>query len=117
MRSIWFIGGVISVILGLIGIPLPILPTVPFMLLAASCFARSSENAHLWLINHETFGPPLQDWEKNGAMRPSIKRKAILFIACSWLLSIFIGLKLWLIILQFFILSAVIVFIWTRPNA
>jgi len=117
MRSIWFIAGLTCIILGAIGAFLPLLPTVPFILLAAFCFARSSPSAHSWLLNHKYFGPSLRDWEINGAMRPSAKKKAILAIACSWLLMVFLGIKLWVLALQFLILTGVSIFIWTRPNA
>lgn len=49
--------GWISIILGVIGIFLPLLPTTPFLLLAAGCFARSSEKFHSWLLSHKYLGP------------------------------------------------------------
>jgi len=116
MRGFWFIGGALSVILGVIGIVLPLLPTVPFFLLAAFCFARSSEIAHEWLINHKTFGPPISDWNQTGAIRTPIEIAATLFMVAGFSISVFLDLKIWLLIMQFSILSSVALFIWTRPH-
>ena len=54
--------------LGLAGIFLPVLPTTPFMLLAAACFARSSPRFHRWLLGHRTFGPIVGEWERHRAI-------------------------------------------------
>ncbi|MDQ2090302.1 YbaN family protein [Marimonas arenosa] len=116
MQFIWAALGLVCVGLGLIGIVLPILPTVPFMLLAAFLFARSSERLHNWLLSHPTFGPPIVDWQMRGAINPRVKRVATLSIAAVFGISLALGLKLWLLALQAAILSAVLTFIWTRPN-
>lgn len=63
IRAFWVTLGVISLVLGFIGIFLPLLPTTPFVLLAAACFARGSEKFHHWLITHERFGPLVRDWQ------------------------------------------------------
>ncbi|WP_261870340.1 YbaN family protein [Psychrobacter sp. JCM 18901] len=55
-------------ILGIIGILLPVMPTAPFILLAAGCWARSSRRFHFWLINHKYFGKFVRDWEENHAV-------------------------------------------------
>ena len=65
--------GWISFALGLVGIFLPILPTAPFMILAAACFDRGSPRFHAWIVNHRIFGPPIQDWRRNRAIRPKYK--------------------------------------------
>lgn len=49
---------------GVVGIFVPLLPTTPFLLLAAACFSRSSEELHRWLLGHPRFGKPLADWER-----------------------------------------------------
>lgn len=69
--------GLVSVGLGLLGAFLPLVPTTPFVLLAAYCFARSSPRLHHWLRRHEVLGPPLRDWEEHRAVSRSTKAVAI----------------------------------------
>ena len=69
MRFIYLCLGLFSVLLAGVGIALPLLPTVPFLLLAAFFFARSSERLHNWLLSHATFGPMISDWNEHGAIR------------------------------------------------
>ncbi|PLS22769.1 YbaN family protein [Neptunicoccus cionae] len=116
MRGIWFIFGVLSVLAALIGAVLPLLPTVPFLLLAAFCFARSSQRAHDWLTQHPRFGPPIRDWNEKGAIRKPAKIAATVCIAASPILTYFLNVPLWAYITQLAVLCCVMLFIWTRPN-
>ncbi|MDQ2094304.1 YbaN family protein [Rhodalgimonas zhirmunskyi] len=116
MRFIWAGLGLLCVGLGLIGVVLPLLPTVPFMLLAAFFFARSSERLHFWLLNHRVFGPAISDWQSRGAINPRAKRIATLSIILVYGLSLAMGLKTTILIIQAVVLSLVLIFLWTRPN-
>ena len=116
MKAFWLLLGLLSLGLGLIGVVLPLLPTVPFMILAAFCFARSSDKLHNWLISHPTFGPLIEDWQRNGAIRPKAKRLATVSIAAVFALSWLLGLTWTVIGIQAVVLSLVLVFIWSRPN-
>jgi len=64
------------------GIFLPLLPTTPFLIVAAACFAKSSERWHGWLLNNRTFGPIIRNWEVNRCVSPTTK----LISVCSILL-------------------------------
>jgi uncharacterized membrane protein YbaN (DUF454 family) len=116
MKSIWFICGCITVALALIGIVLPLLPTVPFLLLAAFCFARSSQRAHDWLLNHPKLGPPILDWQKSGAIRLSAKKMATICVIAAFGISVLLGLRWHILLIQAVTLSCVMLFIWTRPS-
>ena len=116
MRIIWAAGGLISMALAFVGVFLPLLPTVPFLLLAAFCFARSSERLHHWLLSHPTFGPPIADWQDSGAISLRAKRLATLSIAAVFAISLALGLRPLILGIQAAVLGAVLVFIWTRPS-
>ncbi|TXH92342.1 MAG: DUF454 domain-containing protein [Pseudomonas sp.] len=62
IRTLLLAIGWLSVTLGIIGIFLPVLPTTPFLLLAAACFARSSRRFYLWLVEHPRLGPWVRDY-------------------------------------------------------
>lgn len=117
MRLLWLILGLTSLALGAVGVFLPILPTVPFMLLAAFCFSKSSERLHHWLLKHPKFGPSIEDWQRNGAINRRVKHYATISIFAAFGISLALGLKPWLLVLQALILAGVLVFIWSRPEA
>lgn len=77
MRPLYLAGGIVAVGLGAIGAFLPLLPTVPFLLLAAFCFARSNPAWEAKLLNHPQWGPQLRDWRENRAIRRPAKIAAI----------------------------------------
>ena len=73
VRCLFFLLGWAFVGLGVLGMFLPVLSTTPFLLLAGSCFIRSSERSRRWLLNHRWFGPIIRDWEERRAVRRSVK--------------------------------------------
>ena len=104
-----------SLVLGIIGIALPLLPTTPFLLLAAFCFARGSERLNHWLITHPRLGPPIASWQKHGAISAPAKKWALIVIAATPFVTWIIGAPLWALGAQLVVLICVATFIWTRP--
>ncbi|WP_273432264.1 YbaN family protein [Chitinibacter tainanensis] len=83
--------GWLALLLAVLGILLPGLPSTPFILLAASCFVRASPRWHAWLLAHRWFGPPLRDWETHRSLPRKIKYSA-------WgLMLVSAGISLWLL--------------------
>ncbi|MEJ6003577.1 YbaN family protein [Paucibacter soli] len=75
-RLLWVLAGVASLALGIVGIFVPLLPTTPFVLLAAFCFARGSTRCEAWLLNHARFGPMVRNWRDHHAIPLRAKQLA-----------------------------------------
>jgi len=88
--------GFCSTGLAILGIFLPLLPTVPLLLLAAACFARSSERFHNWLHNHQKLGPIIRDYLSGQGIPLRSKITAIVFIWFSISISVFVINPYWL---------------------
>jgi uncharacterized membrane protein YbaN (DUF454 family) len=83
MRLVFVVLGLFSLAIGFAGVFLPLLPTVPFVILAAFCFARGSSRLERWLLEHRTFGPHIHSWRSEGAISRGGKRAAYVAMAMS----------------------------------
>ncbi|MBU2919534.1 MAG: uncharacterized membrane protein YbaN (DUF454 family) [Psychrosphaera sp.] len=106
-----------SLIIGIVGVILPLLPTTPFVLLAAFSFSKSSPRFHQWLLSHSVFGNMIQNWEKYGV----ITLRAKITATCSVIIMLTISfyfvdmnntVKLIIAGIMFLVFS----FIWSRPS-
>jgi len=114
-RHLFFVGGWLSLAVGAIGAFVPLLPTVPLVILAAFCFARSSPNLEGWLLNHPAFGHHIISWRENGAISRKGKIAASIAFAFSIVLAILFAPWPWMMAP----ITAAAVggsWIWTRPE-
>ena len=108
--------GHLCLFLGILGAFLPVLPTTPFLLLAAYLYSKSSPKLHAWLLKHKYFGRPLRDWHEKGVI--GIKSKLVATIMI--MLVIFfrfpsLNLNIGILFIATTILIGVLIFIWDRP--
>jgi len=109
--------GFLATALGVLGIFLPVLPTVPFLLLALACFARSSERFYNWLLEHAHFGPIVQPYINGCGMSRGSKVKAITLLWASISLSAFFLIELaWVRVLLLVIACAVTFYLLSLPT-
>ena len=103
LRWTLLFSGFLATALGILGIFLPVLPTVPFLLLALACFARSSEQLYNWLRDHAHFGPIIRPYINGQGMTCASKVKAIALVWASISFSAFYLIELdwvrWLLLL------------------
>lgn len=119
LRWTFVILGWMFFVLGIIGIALPVMPTAPFILLAAGCWARSSRRFHFWLINHRYFGKFVRDWEENHAVPRYAKWLATIMMAISSAM-LFYRLPadiLWVAWVVAAVCAGVAIYLFTLPNA
>ena len=116
IRYLYMFAGTVCVVTGVVGIVVPVLPTAPFILLAAACYARSSERLHQALLQHRYFGPMINDWQEHRAMAKKVKIKATLLIAVSFTLTIvFFISQTWLKLVLLTIALILLLFIYRIP--
>lgn len=92
-KALYMTLGLISVALGMLGVVVPLLPTTPFLLLAAWSFLRSSERLHHWLINHRICGEYIYNYTQHRSVRRSTKRIAIITLWMSMAISVLLVQK------------------------
>lgn len=117
VRLFWLATGWLSLTLGAIGVVLPLLPTTPFVLVAAFAFSRSSSRFHQWLLTHKLFGSLIRDWQQNGVI--SLKAKLLATASMVLLASYPLFFVLQNIYIRWGIISCmalVLIFIWSRPG-
>lgn len=109
--------GCLAIGLAVLGIFLPLLPTVPFVLLAAACFARSSPRFHGWLLAHPHLGPIVQQYQGGQGIAKSVKVRVIAILWISMGLSMFLIAKWWVVALLACIGTVVTLYLIKLPTA
>lgn len=97
VRALFNLAGTVALGLGIVGLFLPLLPTTPFVLLAAACYARGSERFHQWLLANRTFGPMVREWEDHRSLPYRTKITAIVLMSLTMAISIVVFVRpVWL---------------------
>ncbi len=117
MKALLTLLGCCFIALACAGIFLPVLPTTPFVLLAAACFAKSSPRFHRWLKSNRHFGPILHNWQTNRSMPKRAKLMALTTIVASGAISIYLISQLLIKLLVASILLIPIFIILRLPNS
>ena len=102
--------------LGVIGIFLPVLPTVPFILLSAWAAARSSPRLLAWLESHTAFGPMLSEWRRGGVVRRRAKWTATVVMGASAAIMLVVVPTRWLALIAIGCMACVLAWLWRRPE-
>lgn len=115
-RPLWLLAGGLSLVVGVIGIVVPLLPTTPLVLLAAYCFSRGSARWEAWLLAHPRFGPVVRDWRDHRAVPLRAKQLATVMMAASSIGSWWVIHSAWRWVPGLCCL-AVALWLWSLPTA
>ena len=107
---------VISLVLGIVGIFLPVLPTVPFLLLAAWAAGHSSPRLSRWLETHPHLGPPIADWRRGGVVSRRAKWLATACMAAGGGASVVLLRGHWAALASVAVMAGVLAWLWRRPE-
>lgn len=88
IRALLVVVGTVALALGVLGIFVPVLPTTPFLLVAAACYARSSERLYAWLLGQPSLGRILSEWRRSRSLPPGVKIRALVAVALAFTISI-----------------------------
>ncbi len=116
MRLFWIALGAITLILAVVGLILPVMPTVPFVIISAYCFARGYPKVYDWMLANKYFGPIIKDWQERGAISRKTKWITTISLIAALILAYVLGLAPVWIIVEGIIFAAILVFVWTRPE-
>lgn len=115
-RWLWRLLAYASLALGVIGIVVPGLPTVPFVLLSAFAAARGSQRLYAWLLAHRQFGPMIRNWQAHGAVSRRAKWLATIMMALCAIIMLLTAPKLWMAATGTAIMAVVATWLWLRPE-
>lgn len=107
---------IVCLALGVLGLFLPVVPTVPFVLLAAWAAARSSPRLSAWMENHPRMGPHIVDWRRGGVVRRSAKWTATILMGLSAITMLVVLDPHWLPYPIIACMAVVLLWLWRRPE-
>lgn len=116
-RYLYLIVGSLALAAGVLGVFLPILPTTPFVLLAAWCFLRSSDKLYAWVIDNETFGPTVKNYQEGKGITQKTRIKAIVMMWATISISVYFFVSnLYVIAVMYLIAISVSLYLYRLPT-
>ena len=115
-RWAWWLLAYVALGLGLVGIVVPGLPTVPFVLLSAYAAARGSQRLRRWLLAHRQFGPMIVDWERHRAVARRAKWFATIAMAACAAVLFMTAPRPWMALIGSAVMAVVAAWLWARPE-
>jgi len=119
-KPVWITFGIIFVIMGIIGVILPLMPGLVFFILASFCFAKGSPKMLRMLLSHPQIGPQILDWKRGKGMRLKTKILAISMVTFSLTISIFFVIQVyyvkWVVFFSMLAIDAYILSVKTRKS-
>lgn len=115
-RLLLLLSGWIAVVLATLGVVLPLLPTTPFLLLAAWCFSRSSPRFHHWLLYRSWFGGYIRHWQEHKGLPRKAKRRAVIVILMTFAVSLWLVKLIYIRLLLLVILACLLIFMLRLPE-
>ena len=116
LRWAWWLLAWLALGLGLLGIVVPGLPTVPFVLLSAYAATRGSRRLHAWLLAHRQFGPLIRDWQAQGAVARRAKWLATVMMAAAAVIMALTAPRWWMAAIGIALMAVVDLWLWSRPE-
>ncbi len=116
-RLVFLTMGHFCLVLGIIGIFLPLMPTTPFALLSAYFYSKGSKRLHNWLLKTRFLGPVISNWESSGVISHKAKISStlsifVIFGSSIYFVNVAVEIKMILVLIAISVLT----FIWTRPS-
>lgn len=112
----WQLAGILALGVAFLGFALPLLPGVPFLVLAAYCFSRGSRRLHDWLVNHPQLGSLIRQWRENRGIPRRVKLPILLVLASSLVAPVAFEVPIWALALHAAVIVGVGIYIATRPS-
>jgi uncharacterized membrane protein YbaN (DUF454 family) len=116
-RWLWLVGGWAALGLGTVGVFLPVIPTTPFVLVAAWCFSRGSQRMHRWLLEHRWFGSTVRSWEEHGVipLRAKLLSTGIMIPLVGYM-ALFSRAPTWTVFIAVPLVLVGVAFVWSKPS-
>ncbi len=116
-RAVLLVVGTASLVIGVVGIFLPVLPTTPFLLVTAACYARASTRLYAWLLGQKSLGPIISEWRRSRSFPPGVKTRALVMVIITFAVSIILIDSLVVRVVLLVVAAILLTFLYRIPTA